>query len=72
MKELAEATQYSPAIKKKILVSVLLGLTMSNMMINNVVIILPPFVSKKEWDTSTGESLADSDTSLIIAIFAIA
>jgi len=56
--------------KKKILVACLLALTIGNMMVYNVIAVLPNFINKTEWD-GLGD-LNESDISLILAIFSIA
>ena len=48
----------------------LLGLTIGNMMINNIVVLLPGYLAEKVWDST--ESLSSNDTALILAIFSIA
>lgn len=60
--------------KRRILVASLLTLTVGNMMINNVVAVLPDFILKQEWNTGghQGPALNENDISLIISIFSIA
>ena len=63
-----------PATKRRVLVASLLSLTVGNMMINNVVAVLPDFIKGQDWTLGgyQGPPLNENDISLIISIFSIA
>ena len=59
-------------MKKNILIACLASLTIGNMMINNVIAVMPDFISKAEWVSDDGYQLNENDISLIVSIFSIA
>lgn len=62
----------SPQLKNKILFACLLALTIGNMMINNVIAVMPNFIEKQRWVSQDGKKLNENDISLILAIFSVA
>ena len=68
-----EDEQITEKEKTYILVACLISLTIGNMMINNVIAVLPNYISSVDWDLTHGKmALNESDISLILAIFSIA
>jgi len=61
---------FSPETKRKILIACLFALCIGNMMIQNVVSFLPLFIASNKW--APGYTLNENDTSMILAVFAIA
>ena len=59
---------FTPKVKKQILIACLLALTIGNMMILNVVTLLPGYISNNPNISSLGET----DTALIMAMFSVA
>jgi len=57
--------------KKKILIATLLSFTVANMMINNIVAVLPEHIEHQQWTSLDGYTLNEDDTALIIGIFSI-
>lgn len=64
--------EFTPAVKKKILVAVLIALTIGNMMILNVVTLIPDFIETNEWDLTNEYTLNSGDIGLIISMFSFA
>lgn len=61
-----------PNVKRKVLLTSLASITFCNMMINNVVAIIPDFLLEKQnWNADSDYKLNEKDASLIISIFSI-
>ena len=70
-----EDTDFSPAIKRKILISCLFALTVGNMMIYNVAALLPTYNDSEEanWEVQEdGYELDENDIALILSVFSVA
>jgi MFS family permease len=59
--------------KNKIMIACFVSLTIGNMMINNVVAVIPDMIDNQDWiGTLDKTPLNEGDVSLIVAIFSIA
>lgn len=66
-------TDFSPAIKKKILIACLFSLVVGNMMMLNVAAFLPSYISEADWEIAEdGYEISTQDVSLIISVFSVA
>ena len=66
-----EGQQFSPRVKKQLLLACLFALLVGNMMLLNVASFLPSFIQYNDW-SNPEEPLNSTDSSLIIAVFSVA
>lgn len=76
MQDNHDSLEFSPELKRRILIAVLVSLTIGNMMILNVEVVLPTMIEEQEWVRNgvilEDGGLSESDTSLIFSIFSLA
>ena len=66
-------TDFSPAIKKKVLIACLFSLVVGNMMMLNVAAFLPNYISEADWEIAEdGYEISTQDISLILSVFSVA
>lgn len=62
---------FSPLVKKQLLLACLFALLIGNMMLLCVASFLPSFIEYNDWN-NPDDKLSSFDTSLIIAVFSVA
>lgn len=68
---MGEEEQFSPRVKKQLLLACLFALLVGNMMLLNVASFLPSYIESKVW-SNPEQPLNSTDIGLIIAVFSIA
>jgi MFS family permease len=64
---------FSPAVKKKVLIACLFSLVVGNMMMLNVAAFLPTYISETDWVIAEdGYEISTQDISLILSVFSVA